>query len=149
MHNLTFKLPCQKIENIISITCSINLKHKVHTYNGFGRWAWHLLHLGVDMTNGNWTIHINSWTNPIFKKTHEALYLMHTNARHRRFYQIFWMWYNPRTNKFEFGPHICGIWYNPMGDEVEYMHSLHNLPPKKNIWPLPKKKNMWPLSRGN
>jgi hypothetical protein len=36
--------------------------------------------------------------------------------------------FNPRTNKFEFGLHPCGIWYNSMGDEVGWVCSLCNLP---------------------
>jgi hypothetical protein len=45
---------------------------------------------------------------------------MPINARCGWLYQIFTWWFNPRTNKFEFGPNPCGIWYNSMGDEVRH-----------------------------
>jgi hypothetical protein len=51
---------------------------------------------------------------------------MSTNVKRIWFYQIFQGWFNPRTNKFEFGPNPHGIWYNSIGDEVEHACKLYN-----------------------
>ncbi len=80
MHNLTFKLSWQNIGNIINITHLINLKHAVQTCNGFGKWACHLLHLGVNRTNG-------SWMNPKFKRHVKPFYFIPTDVKSRYFYQ--------------------------------------------------------------
>ncbi len=53
-----------------------------------------------------------------------------TNTRHHRFYQMFWRWCNPRTNKFEYGLNMKCAWYNIMGEEIGWGFTISNLQPE-------------------
>jgi len=43
------------------------------------------------------------------------------------FYQMFRRWYNPRTNKFEYGLNPKCVWYNMMGEEIGWRFTISTL----------------------
>jgi hypothetical protein len=56
----------------------------------------------------------------MIKRACELLYPSMIDTRHHRFYQMFQRWYNPRTNKFEYGLNMKCVWYDMMGEEIEW-----------------------------
>ncbi len=59
----------------------------------------------VDMFVITWGNQYDEWKydESMIQKACELLYLSMTNTRPCWFYEMFWGWYNPRTNKFEYG----------------------------------------------
>ncbi len=117
MNILVFKRPCHNIRNTTYLTHPIGHKHGPHTWNGFGMLA--------RMTWGN---PYDEWQydESMIQKARELLYLLRTNTRCCWFYQMFQGWYNPITNKFEYGLNSKHDWHNTMGEEIKWGFTISN-----------------------
>jgi hypothetical protein len=52
------------------------------------------------------------------QKACELLYPSMTNTQCCWFYQMFWEWYNPKTNKFKYSLNSKHVWYNMTVEEI-------------------------------
>jgi hypothetical protein len=72
------------------------------------------------MSTITWGSQYDEWQydKSMIQKACEFLYSLATNTQHYWLYQMFWGWYNLRTNKFEYSLNLEHVWYNMMGEEI-------------------------------
>jgi len=66
----------------------------------------------------------------MIQKACEFLYPSMTDTWCCWFYQMFWRWYNRKTNNFEYGRNLKHVWYNMMGEEIRWGFTISDLQAK-------------------
>jgi hypothetical protein len=60
----------------------------------------------------------NEYDESMIQKACELLCLLVTDTQCHWFYQLFWGWYSPRTNKLKYDLNLERAWYNLMGEKI-------------------------------
>jgi len=78
------------------------------------------------MSTITWGSQYDEWQydKSMIQKACEFLYSLATNTQHYWLYQMFWGWYNPRTNKFEYSlnSRTCLVQHDGGGDWAGIHH---------------------------
>ncbi len=77
----------------------LNTPNRSQAWGAYMKWIWN-----VDMFVITWGNQYGEWQyeESMIQKACELLYLLMIDTWHCWFYQMFWGWYNPRTNEFEY-----------------------------------------------